>query len=67
MEKLQKLLDFISDDIIERFSILGDKEGHIAKLKELEAAGVDLFVMYLMSGDEEAQLDAYEDIVKAVQ
>lgn len=58
-------LDFISDEIIERFSILGDKEQHIARLKELEAAGVDLFVMYLMSGDEEEQLDGYEDIVRA--
>jgi len=60
-------LDFISDEIVDRFSILGDKAEHIAKLKELEAAGVDLFVMYLMSGDEEEQLDAYEEIVKAFQ
>ncbi len=58
-------LDFISDDIIERFSILGNKDQHIAKLKELESVGVDLFVMYLMSGNEEEQLDAYADIVKA--
>ena len=58
-------LDFISDDIIERFSILGDKDQHITKLKVLESVGVDLFVMYLMSGDEEQQLDAYEDIVIA--
>jgi probable F420-dependent oxidoreductase len=58
-------LDFISDDIIERFSILGSKDQHISKIKELEAAGVDLFVMYLMSGDEEEQLEAYADIVKA--
>lgn len=58
-------LDFITDDIIERFSILGNKEQHIAKLKELEAAGVDLFVMYLMSGDEEVQLEAYADVVRA--
>ncbi len=57
-------LDFISDEIIERFSILGSKDQHVAKLKELEAIGVDLFVMYLMSGDEEEQLNAYEDIVK---
>jgi len=57
-------LDFISDDIIESFSILGNKDQHITKLKELEAIGVDLFVMYLMSGDEEDQLDAYEDIIK---
>jgi alkanesulfonate monooxygenase SsuD/methylene tetrahydromethanopterin reductase-like flavin-dependent oxidoreductase (luciferase family) len=58
-------LDFISNDIIERFSILGNKGQHIAKLKELEAVGVDLFVMYLMSGNEEEQLEAYADIVKA--
>ena len=58
-------LDFISEDIIERFSILGNKDQHIAKLKQLEAIGVDLFVMYLMSGDEEEQLEAYADIVKA--
>jgi probable F420-dependent oxidoreductase len=58
-------LDFISDEIIERFSILGNKDQHNAKLKELEAIGVDLYVMYLMSGEEEEQLDAYADIVKA--
>jgi probable F420-dependent oxidoreductase len=58
-------LDFISDEIIERFSILGDVDQHVAKLKDLEAKGVDLFVMYLMSGDEEEQLDAYEEVVKA--
>lgn len=60
-------LDFITPDIVDRFSILGSKDDHIAKLRDLEAAGVDLFVMYLMSGDEEEQLDAYEDIVKAFQ
>jgi probable F420-dependent oxidoreductase len=58
-------LDFIPDEIIDRFSILGSKDQHIAKLKELESVGVDLFVMYLMSGNEEEQLEAYGDIVKA--
>jgi alkanesulfonate monooxygenase SsuD/methylene tetrahydromethanopterin reductase-like flavin-dependent oxidoreductase (luciferase family) len=58
-------LDFISDEIIESFSILGDKDQHIAKLNELKAAGVDLFVMYLMSGEEEEQLEAYADVISA--
>ena len=58
-------LDFISDEIIESFSILGDKDQHIAKLKELKGAGVDLFVMYLMSGEEEEQLEAYADVISA--
>jgi probable F420-dependent oxidoreductase len=58
-------LDFISDEIIESFSILGDKDQHIAKLNELKAAGVDLFVMYLMSGEEEDQLEAYADVISA--
>ena len=29
------------------------------RLKELSEAGVDQFNLYLMSGDEEAQLEAY--------
>jgi len=66
-EKDADHLDFISDDIIERFSVLGNIDQHITKLKELEAVGVDLFVMYLMSGDEEEQLDAYADIIKTFE
>jgi hypothetical protein len=32
---------------------------HIAKLRELAAAGVDQFNLYLMNGDEEAVLETY--------
>lgn len=52
-------LDFISDEIVDSFSILGDVDEHIAKLKELEAAGVDQFGIYLMCGDEERILTEY--------
>ena len=34
-------------------------EEHVAKLRELAAAGVDQFNVYLMNGDEEAQLELY--------
>ena len=40
---------------------------HVAKLRELAAAGVDQFNLYLMNGDEEAQLEAYgRDIIPAL-
>jgi alkanesulfonate monooxygenase SsuD/methylene tetrahydromethanopterin reductase-like flavin-dependent oxidoreductase (luciferase family) len=50
---------FVGDEVTDRFCILGEPDEHIAKLHELEAAGVDQFNLYLMNGDEEAQLEAY--------
>lgn len=52
-------LDFIPDNIIDGFSIVGSVEQHIAKLKRLREAGVDQFCIYLMSDDEERNLDIY--------
>lgn len=54
-------LDFISDEIVDSFSVLGSVDQHIEKLKELEAAGVDQFCIYLMCGDEERILQEYCD------
>ena len=50
---------FVPDDVVDRFAIVGPPEEHVRRLKELSAAGVDQFNLYLMSGDEEAQLEAY--------
>ncbi len=50
---------FVGDEVTDRFCVLGEIDDHIAKLRELEAAGVDQFNIYLMNGDEEAQLEAY--------
>jgi probable F420-dependent oxidoreductase len=47
------------DDVVDRFAIVGAPEEHVRRLKELSEAGVDQFNLYLMSGDEEAQLEAY--------
>ena len=50
---------FVEDEVTDRFCVLGSADEHIAKLHELAAAGVDQFNLYLMNGDEEAQLEAY--------
>lgn len=59
---------FVTDDVVDRFCVLGEPDEHIAKLRELRDAGVDQFNVYLMNGDEEAQLEAYgRDIIPALR
>jgi probable F420-dependent oxidoreductase len=56
--------EFVSDDIVDRFCIVGRAEDHVRRLKELQAAGVTQFNIYLMSGDEEQTVEAYgRDVV----
>ena len=58
---------FVTDDVVDRFCIVGSAEEHIQQLAELADAGVDQFNLYLMNGDEEAQLEAYgRDIIPVV-
>ncbi len=52
-------LGFITNDIIDSFSVLGTVEQHVEKLKELEAIGVTQFNIYLMCGDEERIVEEY--------
>jgi len=55
---------FVDDEVTDRFCILGSVDEHVAKLRELADAGVDQFNLYLMNGDEEAQVEAYgRDII----
>jgi len=54
---------FVTDDIVDRFCILGDADQHVVKLRELERAGVDQFNLYLMNGNEEEQLEHYGRVV----
>jgi probable F420-dependent oxidoreductase len=53
----------VSDDVVDRFAIVGPPEEHVRRLRELSGAGVDQFNLYLMSGDEEAQLESYGSTV----
>jgi probable F420-dependent oxidoreductase len=51
--------EFVSDEVIERFCLIGPAEAHKKKLRALEAAGVTQFNIYLMCGDEEQTLVDY--------
>jgi len=59
---------FVTDDVVDRFSILGSAEEHVVKLRELERAGVDQFNFYLMNGNEEEQVEWYgREIIPAMR
>jgi probable F420-dependent oxidoreductase len=53
--------DFVPDEIVDRFCLLGPASAHIERLRELSEIGADQFALYLMHDDEEATLDAYGD------
>jgi probable F420-dependent oxidoreductase len=56
--------EFVTDEICDRFCVLGDAEQATAKLRELEAVGVDQFNVYLMTHGQEETLRAYgEEII----
>jgi len=52
--------DFVSDEVIDRFCLVGPAEAHKKKLRALESVGVTQFNIYLMCGDEEQTLDLYQ-------
>jgi len=51
--------DFVPDEIVDRFCVLGPVEAHVARLKELRELGVDQFAVYLQHDDKEHTLAAY--------
>ena len=59
--------DFVPDEIVDRFCVLGTVEDHIEKLELLKEMGVDHFGVYLMHDDQETTLRAYgESVIPAV-
>jgi probable F420-dependent oxidoreductase len=52
--------DFVSDEVTDRFCLLGPAETHIEKLRALARVGVTQFNIYLMCGDEEDTLEKYK-------
>ncbi len=57
---------FVADDVVDRFCIIGPIAEHHQRLRQLADLGVHQFNIYLMSGDEEATLDVYgREIVPA--
>jgi alkanesulfonate monooxygenase SsuD/methylene tetrahydromethanopterin reductase-like flavin-dependent oxidoreductase (luciferase family) len=60
--------DFVPDEIVDRFCIIGTPEDHVRRLEELKALGVDQFAVYLQHDDKDHTMAAYgEKIIPAVQ
>jgi probable F420-dependent oxidoreductase len=51
--------EFVTDEICDRFCVIGSAEQCTAKLRELEAVGVSQFNVYLMTHAQEETLAAY--------
>jgi probable F420-dependent oxidoreductase len=51
--------DFVSDEIVDRFCLVGPIDQHRKKLEALRKVGVTQFNIYLMCGDEEKTLEIY--------
>ena len=59
---------FVSDEIVDRFCLVGSVDQHVARLRDLAEAGVDQFNLYLMNGNEEEQLAIYgREIIPALR
>ena len=60
--------DFVPDEIVDRFCIIGPVEEHVRRLEELKALGVDQFALYLQHDDKDHTLLEYgERIIPAIQ
>ena len=59
---------FVTDDIVDRFCLVGPVADHIERLRALADAGVDQFNLYLMNGGEEEQIEIYgREIIPALR
>jgi probable F420-dependent oxidoreductase len=59
--------DFVPDEVIDRFCLLGPVEAQVARLNALGELGVDQFALYLQHDAKDATLTAYGDrIIPAV-
>jgi probable F420-dependent oxidoreductase len=57
---------FVSDEVVDRFCVIGPPDACIAKLKELESLGVTQFNIYSMVDDPEGLIRAFgRDVIPA--
>ncbi len=59
--------DFVPDEIVDRFCILGPVAEHVRRIEELRSLGVDQFAVYLQHDGKDDTLQAYgEKIIPAL-
>ncbi|MBI4470758.1 MAG: TIGR03842 family LLM class F420-dependent oxidoreductase [Acidobacteria bacterium] len=51
--------EFVPDEIVDRYCIVGSVQDHIGRLRRLQDLGVTQFNIYLMSGEEEKTVEIY--------
>jgi probable F420-dependent oxidoreductase len=51
--------DFVPDEIVDRFCLVGPASAHVDRLTELAELGVDQFALYLMHDQKEQTMNAY--------
>ena len=56
-------VDFVPDEIVDRFCILGSAQQHIAKLEQLRELGVTQFAGYLQHDNKEETMRVYGETV----
>jgi probable F420-dependent oxidoreductase len=60
--------NFVSDEVVDRFCLIGPVAAHREKLRKLASVGVTQFNLYLMCGDEEQSLETYQrEVLPAFQ
>lgn len=60
--------NFVSDEVTDRFCLVGPVQAHIEKLRALAGVGVTQFNIYLMCGEEEDTLETYrKEVLPAFQ
>ena len=55
--------EFVPDEIVDQFCILGEAENHIERLEELKELGVDQFAIYLQHDAQEHTIAEYSRTV----
>ena len=56
-------VDFVSDEIVDRFCLVGSAADHVQRLAELSSLGVDQFALYLMHDGAAQTFEAYRATV----
>lgn len=60
--------EFVTDEVVDRFCIVGPVEEQVRRLRELQSVGVTQFNIYLMCGDEEQTVEIYgRDVIPAMR
>ncbi|MFI2702841.1 TIGR03842 family LLM class F420-dependent oxidoreductase [Cellulosimicrobium composti] len=54
---------FVTDEIVDRFCVVGPPERHVERLRELAALGVDQFAVYLQHDAKDETLRAYGETI----